>query len=126
MGKPYPLGLRERVLAAIESGTSRNQPQFGVAISTAIGWRKRIDQTGSLLLARSGVTSRRRFRETMRSGCRNGSRTATSPYAGSSSSLSGAARMSSIARCGTSRMTRSSASKRTLSDSIRIVPGGVV
>src|SRR4051794_30580662 len=36
----------------------------------------------ALLLARWAVTSRRRFQETMRSGCRNGSRTATSPYAG--------------------------------------------
>src|SRR3954451_17860318 len=49
MGKPYSLDLRKRVVAAIESGMSRNQAakQFGVAISTAIGWMKRDDKTGS-------------------------------------------------------------------------------
>lgn len=40
MGKPYSLDLRKRVVAAIESGMS----QFGVAISTAIGWMKRVDE----------------------------------------------------------------------------------
>ncbi|WFU14658.1 IS630 family transposase [Bradyrhizobium sp. CB3481] len=50
MGKPYSLDLRKRVVAAIESGMSRNQAakQFGVAISTAIGWMKRVDETGSV------------------------------------------------------------------------------
>lgn len=40
MGKPYSLDLRKRVVAAIEGGMSRNRAakQFGVAISTAIGW----------------------------------------------------------------------------------------
>ena len=49
MGKPYPLDLRKRVVAAIEGGMSRNRAakQFGVAISTAIGWMKRVDETGS-------------------------------------------------------------------------------
>ena len=43
MGKPYPLDLRKRVVAAIEGGMSRNQAakQFGVANSTAIGWMQR-------------------------------------------------------------------------------------
>ena len=43
MGKPYSLDLRKRVVAAIEGGMSRNRAakQFGVAISTAIGWMKR-------------------------------------------------------------------------------------
>ncbi|UWU68010.1 IS630 family transposase [Bradyrhizobium sp. NC92] len=50
MGKPYSLDLRKRVVAAIEGGMSRNQAakQFGVAISTAIGWMKRVDETGSV------------------------------------------------------------------------------
>lgn len=90
MGKPYSLDLRKRVVAAIEGGMSRNQAakQFGVAISTAIGWTKRVAmRPAALLLARWAVTSRRRFRKTTRSGCRNGSRTATSPYAGSLPSL---------------------------------------
>ena len=49
MGKPYSLDLRKRVVAAIESGMSRNQAakRFGVAISTAINWMKRVDETGS-------------------------------------------------------------------------------
>jgi len=50
MGKPYSVDLRRRVVAAIESGMSRNQAarQFGVAISTAIGWMQRVEQTGSV------------------------------------------------------------------------------
>jgi transposase len=38
------------VVAAIESGMSRNQAakRFGVAISTAIGWMKRVEETGSV------------------------------------------------------------------------------
>ena len=50
MGKPYSLDLRERVVAAVEGGMSRNQAakQFGVAISTAIGWMRRVEETGSV------------------------------------------------------------------------------
>ena len=53
MGKPYSLDLRKRVVAAIEGGMSRNQAakQFGVAISTAIGWMQRVEETGSVALA---------------------------------------------------------------------------
>ena len=44
------MDLRKRVVAAIEDGMSRNQTaeQFGVAISTAVKWMKRIDETGSV------------------------------------------------------------------------------
>ncbi|MDI3471674.1 MAG: hypothetical protein OJF62_003737 [Pseudolabrys sp.] len=50
MGAPYSLDLRKRVVAAIKGGMSRNQAarQFGVAISTAINWAKREDETGSV------------------------------------------------------------------------------
>lgn len=50
MGKPYSLDLRKRIVAAIEGGMSRNQAakRFGVAISTAIGWMRRVDKTGSV------------------------------------------------------------------------------
>src|SRR5580692_3371608 len=50
MGKPYSVDLRRRVVAAIEAGMSRNQAakQFGVAISTAIGWMQRVEETGSV------------------------------------------------------------------------------
>src|SRR6266446_9009754 len=50
MGTPYSLDLRKRVVAAIEGGMSRNQAakQFGVAVSTAIGWMQRVEETGSI------------------------------------------------------------------------------
>ena len=56
MGKPYSLDLRKRVIAAIEGGMSRNQAakQFGVAISTAIGWMRRVNETGSVAAGQMG------------------------------------------------------------------------
>ena len=56
MGKPYSLDLRKRVVAAIKGGMSRNQAakQFGVAISTAIGWMQRVEQTGSVAPGQMG------------------------------------------------------------------------
>ena len=56
MGKPYSLDLRKRVVAAIEGGMSRNQAakQFGVAISTAIGWMRRVEETGSVAPGQMG------------------------------------------------------------------------
>jgi transposase len=75
MGNAYSLDLRKRVVAAIESGMSRNQAakQFGVAISTAIGWMTGSMRPAALSLARSAATSRRQFRASTRSGCHNGS-----------------------------------------------------
>ena len=51
IGKPYSQDLRKRVVAAIEGGMSRNRAakQFGIAISTAINWMKRVDETGSMI-----------------------------------------------------------------------------
>ena len=56
MGKPYSFDLRRRVVAAIEAGMSRNQAakQFGIAISTAIGWMQRVEQTGSVAPGQMG------------------------------------------------------------------------
>jgi transposase len=50
MSKPYSLDLRERMVAAIEAGLSCNRAakQFGVGISTAINWAKRVRETGSI------------------------------------------------------------------------------
>jgi integrase len=50
MGKPYSLDLRKRVVSAIEGGMSRNQAakQFGIAISTAIGWMQLADELHGL------------------------------------------------------------------------------
>ena len=56
MGKPYSMDLRKRVVAAIKGGMSRNRAakQFGVAISTAINWMKRVDETGSVAPGQMG------------------------------------------------------------------------
>ena len=51
MGRPYSNDLRERVVGAvIEGGLSRHRAaaQFGVAISTAINWVRRVRETGSV------------------------------------------------------------------------------
>ena len=56
MGKPYSMDLRERVVAAVKSGMSRNRAakQFGVAVSTAINWLKRLGETGSVAPGQMG------------------------------------------------------------------------
>lgn len=49
MTKPYSMDLRERVVAAVESGgMSRHQAaaRFGVAVSSAIRWVARFHNTG--------------------------------------------------------------------------------
>ena len=56
MGKPYSLDRRKRVVGASESGMARKQAakRFGVAISTAINWMKRVDETGSVAPGQMG------------------------------------------------------------------------
>src|ERR1700739_3405217 len=57
MGKPYSMDLRERVVAAVKSGgMSRNRAakQFGVAVSTAINWVRRLRETGSVAPGQMG------------------------------------------------------------------------
>ena len=57
MGKPYSLDLRERVVAAVETGgMSRRQAaeQFGVGVSTAINWVRRLRETGSVAPGQMG------------------------------------------------------------------------
>ena len=57
MGKPYSLDLRERVVRAVTTGgMSRNRAakQFGVAVSTAINWVKRLGETGSVAPGKMG------------------------------------------------------------------------
>jgi transposase len=56
MVKPYSLDRRKRVVAAIKGGMSRNQAakQFGVAISTAICWMQRVEETGSIAPGQMG------------------------------------------------------------------------
>src|ERR1700683_1527687 len=57
MGKPYSVDLRERVVAAVETGgmsCHRAAAQFGVGISTAINWVKRLRETGSVAPGQMG------------------------------------------------------------------------
>ncbi len=56
MGKPYSMDLLERVVAAVAGGMSRNRAakQFGIGISTAINWVKRLGQTGSVAPGKMG------------------------------------------------------------------------
>jgi transposase len=57
MGAPYSMDLRERVVAAVESGRmSRNRAakQFGLGIATVIRWMQRLDETGSVAPGQMG------------------------------------------------------------------------
>ena len=57
MGKPYSLALRKRLVAAVVTGRlSCNQAakQFGVAVSTAVGWVRRQRETGTLAPGKMG------------------------------------------------------------------------
>ena len=57
MAKPYSIDLRERVVAAVETGgVSRREAasRFGVAVSTAVIWVRRFRKTGSVAPSRMG------------------------------------------------------------------------
>ena len=57
MGRPYSMDLRERVVAPVEQdGLSCHQAaaQFGVGISTAINWTRRMRETGSVAPGQMG------------------------------------------------------------------------
>ena len=57
MGKPYSLDLRQRVVAAVETGglsCHQAAAQFGVGISTAINWVRRLRETGSVAPGQMG------------------------------------------------------------------------
>src|SRR3954467_14460340 len=57
MGKPYSMDLRERVVAAVETGglsCHQAAAQFGVGISTAIVWVRRLRETGSVAPGQMG------------------------------------------------------------------------
>ena len=58
MGKPYSEDLRKRVVAAVLTGglsCNAAAKQFGVAISTAVGWGVRLQrQTGSVAPGKMG------------------------------------------------------------------------
>src|SRR6266480_5287805 len=57
MGKPYSMDLRERVVAAVETGglsCHQAAAQFGVGVSTAIIWVRRLRETGSVAPGQMG------------------------------------------------------------------------
>src|SRR6266536_2820490 len=57
MGKPYSMDLRERVVAAVETGglsCHQAAAQFGVGVSTAIVWVRRLRETGSVAPGQMG------------------------------------------------------------------------
>jgi transposase len=57
MGRPYSNDLRERVVAAVETGglsCHQAAAQFGVGISTAINWVRRARETGSVAPGKMG------------------------------------------------------------------------
>jgi transposase len=57
MGKPYSTDLRERVVTAVVTGglsCNRAAKQFGVGISTAINWVRRLRETGSVAPGKMG------------------------------------------------------------------------
>jgi len=57
MGKPYSVDLRERVVAAVERGgmsCHEAAAHFGVGISTAINWVRRLRETGSVAPGQMG------------------------------------------------------------------------
>src|SRR6185312_4628664 len=76
MGKPYSDDLRKRVVAAVETGglsCNRAARQFGVAVSTAVGWVRRRRETGSVAPGKMGGPGRRRFPANTAPGCYRGS-----------------------------------------------------
>jgi transposase len=57
MGKPYSMDLRERVVGAVETGglsCHQAAAQFGVGVSTAIVWARRLRETGSVAPGQMG------------------------------------------------------------------------
>jgi putative transposase len=57
MARPYSIDLRERVVAAVENdGLSRRQAaaRFGVSVSTAIVWVRRLRERGSVVPDKMG------------------------------------------------------------------------
>jgi len=57
MGRPYSMDLRDRVVAAVErDGMSRREAaaHYGVGISTAINWVRRVRETGSVAAGKMG------------------------------------------------------------------------
>jgi putative transposase len=79
MGRPYSMDLRERVVEAVEKdGLSRRQAaaRFGVSYSVAIGWLKRLRETGSVAPGQMGGHKPKKiagaYRDWLLQRCRDG------------------------------------------------------
>lgn len=86
MGKPYSVDLRERVVAAVkEGGLSRRQAaaRFGVAVSTAINWVDRYEETGSVAPGQMGGHKPKKISGSMPTGYASAAGRGLSPCAGS-------------------------------------------
>jgi len=84
MGKPYSMDLRERVVAAVETGgmsCHQAAAQFGVGVSTAIVWVRRLRETGSVAPGQMGGHKPKAISSTA-PGCWSAPRQGTSPCAG--------------------------------------------
>ena len=56
-GQAYSIDLRKRVVAAVETvacPVKQAAAQFGVGVSTAIGWMRRLRETGSVAPGQMG------------------------------------------------------------------------
>ena len=72
MGKPYSMDLRERVVAAVETGglsCHQAAAQFCVGVSTAIVWVRRLRETGSVAPGQMGGFSKFRLCVNLKASC---------------------------------------------------------
>jgi len=125
MARPLSIDLRERAVAAVlEGGLSRHRvaARFGVAPSTVINWVRRFQETGSWRLSRWAATNPRPLPASTMSFSCSGSGTGSSPCAALWPNFPGAASRSTIDRCGTLFMPRSSVLKKTVIASERDRP----
>jgi putative transposase len=110
MGKPYSMDLRERVVAAVETGglsCHQAAAQFGVGVSTAIVWVRRLRETGSVAPGQMGGHKPKAISGEYRAWLLERTRQGTSPYAGLSPNSPSEASRSIIGRSGTSSTPRS-------------------
>src|SRR5579863_2165093 len=125
MAKPYSIDLRERVVGAVlQGGLSRHRAaaQFGVGVSTVVGWVRRFRQTGSVAPGQMGGHKPKAIAGEHHVFLADASARAPSRCAGWWRSWPNAASRSTTDRCGTSFTPRSSASKKTVVASERDRP----
>lgn len=120
MGKPYSLDLRKRVVG----GMPRNQSakQFGLAISTAIGWMKRVDKTGSVAPGQMGGYKPMAVSGDQAAWLSQRIKDGDFTVRGLVAELAGRGLKVDYHWCGTSCMPRSSASRKSVAACVRDRP----